>query len=330
MGKSDEYQFDYLDDNDRFADQVNGALFDGRQVVKAWELKPADMQAVYLGKEAGTRKNFKTVADKVRMWKGRLIHILAVENQTYVDYHMVLRNMLTESLGYQKQWKQKRAVHDKEKDLKTGSDEFFSGMAKDEKFIPIITLVVYCGTDHSWDGAKCLHDLLEIDEEMKEFVTDYRLNLYDCHEHDTFDEYKTGLRQLFEVVRYSTDKTELRRLLEEKRETYSRIDSDTRELIEVVGKVRIGEEYEVMENEERKYDMCKAFLDMKQEGIEEERISHLIETVCKKLVKNKPAAVIAEELEEDLQAVERVIKVQQRLGSYDREQIYRAMQMEQV
>ncbi len=27
MGKSDVYQFDYLDDNERFADQVNGALF---------------------------------------------------------------------------------------------------------------------------------------------------------------------------------------------------------------------------------------------------------------------------------------------------------------
>ena len=34
MGKKDVYQFDYLDDNERFADQVNGALFQGRQVVK--------------------------------------------------------------------------------------------------------------------------------------------------------------------------------------------------------------------------------------------------------------------------------------------------------
>lgn len=30
MGRSDEYQFDYLDDNNRFADQINGALFHGR------------------------------------------------------------------------------------------------------------------------------------------------------------------------------------------------------------------------------------------------------------------------------------------------------------
>ena len=43
MGKKDEYQFDYLDDNHRFADQVNGALFQGRQVVKPEELEPADM-----------------------------------------------------------------------------------------------------------------------------------------------------------------------------------------------------------------------------------------------------------------------------------------------
>jgi len=34
MGKRDEYQYDYLDDNVRFADQINGALFKGRQVVK--------------------------------------------------------------------------------------------------------------------------------------------------------------------------------------------------------------------------------------------------------------------------------------------------------
>lgn len=75
--------------------------------------------------------------------------------------------------------------------------------------------------------------------------------------------------------------------------------------------------------------MCKAFLDMKQEGIEEgmekERLSHLIETVCKKLLKNKPAALIAEELEEELQAVEKVITAQRQVGSYDVKKIFEAM-----
>ena len=51
MGKADEYQFDYLEDNYRFADQVNGALFQGRQIVKPDELEPAEAQSVYLGKK---------------------------------------------------------------------------------------------------------------------------------------------------------------------------------------------------------------------------------------------------------------------------------------
>ncbi len=72
MGRADEYQFDYLDDNRRFADQVNGALFQGRQVVKPDELEPADMQLVYRGKEDGKRESYKTVVDKIRTWRGKV------------------------------------------------------------------------------------------------------------------------------------------------------------------------------------------------------------------------------------------------------------------
>ncbi len=39
MGKPDEYYYDYLDDNGRFADQMNGALFQGEQVVSPDELE---------------------------------------------------------------------------------------------------------------------------------------------------------------------------------------------------------------------------------------------------------------------------------------------------
>lgn len=325
MGKPDECYYDYLDDNYRFADQVNGALFQGRQVVIPDELEPADAQVVYLGKEAGTRSNYKVIVDKARIWKGRLIHVLAVESQTYVDYRMVLRNMLSESLSYHKQWKQKKAAHGRKQDLKTGTDEFFSGMGKEDKFIPVITLVVYCGTEHSWNGAKCLYELLDIDDEMKEFVTNYKLNLYDCHEHDTFDEYRTGLRQLFEVVRYGKDKKQLKRVIEENREAYSNIDSDTRELLEVVANVKIPEEYRVMGKGEERFNMCKAFEDYRLEGKLEGMQEHLVRSVCKKLLKNKPSEVIADELEEELPVIERVIEAQKRVGNYDVELICKAL-----
>ena len=324
MGRTDEYQYDYLDDNNSFADQINGALFHGKQLVKPTDLEPVDAQAVYLGKEAGLRKNFRTIVDKVRMWKGRLIHIVAVENQTYVDYHMVLRNMLSESLGYHKQWKQKKNVHDRQKDLAAGTDEFLSGLSKDEKFIPVITLVVYCGTEHPWDGARCLHDLLEIDDEMKSYVTNYRLNLYDCHEHDTFDEYHTGLRQIFEMVRYGKDKEQVKRILEENREAYDNIDDDTRELLEVITKIKIPKRA-AAEKKKGGGSMLKAFEDYKLEGKMEGKIEgrreYLVQQVCKKLQKNKPANVIAEELEEELQEIEKILAAQQKVQNYDVEQI---------
>lgn len=338
MGKSDEYQFDYLEDNVRFADQVNGALFHGKQVVAPDELEPADAQMVYLGKESGTRGNFKVIVDKMRLWRGSLIHIIAVENQTYVDYRMILRNMLSESLGYHRQWRQKKRLHDRNKDFKAGTDEFLSGIAKEEKFVPIITLVVYCGTEHPWDGARCLHDLLELDDEMTEYVTNYRLNLYDCHEHDVFDEYHTGLRQLFEMVRYGRDKEQMNKLLMENREAYSSLDSDTREMLEVVAKVKIPQVSEIlaegedgMGSEEKKYDVCKAWADWRQEGVEEGKIEgkreQLIDLVCKKLMKNKPTEVIADELEEEIAVIESIIAAQKKVGSYDVKQIGKACEM---
>ena len=119
MGKRDDYQYDYLDNCERFADQVNGALFGGRQVVKPDELEPADVQAVYLGTGSDKREDYKTIVDKARMWRGRLIHIITIQNQTYVDYRMVLRNMLAESIGYHKQWKQKKTAHEAAKDHNT-------------------------------------------------------------------------------------------------------------------------------------------------------------------------------------------------------------------
>lgn len=251
MGKKDEYQFDYLDDDFRFA-------------------------------------------DKARIWRGQKLHIFAIENQNYVDYQMVLRNMLSESIGYHKQWKQKKREHERTDDLNGNSDSFLSGITRDEKFMPIITLVVYYGEKSEWDGARCLHDMLLIDDNLKPYVSNYHLNLYNCHEHDSFEEYHTGLRQVFETIRYAGEKEKLREIMENNREAYSRIDSETREMLEVVANVTIPENCKSIENGRERFDMCKAFEDMKLEGKE----LKIVELIQKKLNKGKSIAVIAEELEE--------------------------------
>ena len=48
--------------------------------------------------------------------------------------------------------------------------------------------------------------------------------------------------------------------------------------------------------------------------------------VCKKLQKNKSAEIIAEEVEEELSDVERIIAAQKQVGSYDVEEICKALE----
>ncbi len=127
------------------------------------------------------------------------------------------------------------------------------------------------------------------------------------------------------MVRYGKDKERLKEIMEENKEAYCKMDSDTRELLEVVAKVRVKEENQDMADTGKTYDLCKAFMDMKLEGIMEEKQEHLVQTVCIKLRKNKPAEVIADELEEELSAIEEVIAAQKLVGSYDVKQICKVL-----
>lgn len=70
--------------------------------------------------------------------------------------------------------------------------------------------------------------------------------------------------------------------------------------------------------------------DGRKEGLAEGKAIALIEAVCIKLQKNRPAKIIAEELEKDLPVIENIVKIQQEVGTYDVKQIYKAMQAEQT
>ena len=57
--------------------------------------------------------------------------------------------------------------------------------------------------------------------------------------------------------------------MEKNKEAYSKIDSDTKDMLAVVANVKIPEEFKIVEDGEERYDMCKAFEDMRLEGFEE-------------------------------------------------------------
>lgn len=332
MGKEDVYESDYLENPEIFADLVNGALYQGRHIVKAEDLSEQDGELRSIAN--GSIK--KTVRDKVRLWNGTLLAVLSVENQTKVDYSMVVRTMLTESMAYDRQRKKLSKKLIPGKDAVT-SDEFISGMRKEDKFIPVITLVVYYGKEKPWDGARTLYELLDIqgtEEKIIPYISNYRLNLFDFHEHDDFGQFHTELKPFFEFLRYSDEKELLKEKLNLHKEEYEKLSGQAKVLLAKLTNIRNIPGVGKKAFEKGEFSMCNAFEDMKEEGkIEgkiEGRAEELIEMICKKLLKNKSAAVIAAELEKELPIVENIIRIQRQLGSYDAGQIYGAMQTDSL
>lgn len=275
MGKADVYGSDYLENADIFADLVNGVLYHGEQIVKPQELSEQDGELrSILG---GSIK--KTVRDKARLWNGAVFAILAVENQTKVDYRMVTRAMLAESMAYDRQWKKLREKMEKQKG-KVTSEEFISGMRKGDKFIPVITIVVYYGKEKSWDGARTLFELLDMEgkeEKIIPYISNYHLNLFDFHEYDNFGQFHSELQQFFEFLRYSGEKELLKKKMEEHQEQYEKLSGQAKVLLTRLTNIKKIPGVETEKFERGEFSMCKAFEDMREEGRNEGKIEGKIE-----------------------------------------------------
>lgn len=62
----------------------------------------------------------------------------------------------------------KETVSDNTPD-KLDPNEFLSRMKRTDKFSPVITIVIYYG-EEPWDGARSLHEMLNIPNEFKKYV----------------------------------------------------------------------------------------------------------------------------------------------------------------
>ncbi len=263
------YQSDFFD-TARFSDAFNGILFNGRQMMKPEELEEAETELVsFLEKGTGQ----KVIRDKVRKWRGKYFAIMVLENQSYVDYSMVLRVMKAEAMGYEKQ--QKEAWKAGQKQTVADSHEYLSKMRRIQKFTPIITLILYLGTERPWDGARSLHEILEIDKELKPFVNDYHIHVYDFHEHNDFSIFQTENRILFEVLSCADDWQKMRLIMEGKPELYDNLDEESiRAIIGILGRKVDLDRIRITERNQRRggFSMCKALEECKEEGRVEGRI----------------------------------------------------------
>ena len=316
MGKKDLWQSDYFDDKRRFTDMINGAFFKGEQIMDAEELEEGDSKLVHHEKSGET---INVIRDKVYKWKGQHVSICVLENQSYVDYRMVFRIMLEEAVSYIKQQKSayKKLTN---AGYKFEGAELLSQMRKEEKYTPVITLILYLGTEQEWDGAKSLYEMLEIGEELKPFVTDHKLNLFDYHEYKDFSIFKTENRIIFELLSCAKDKAKMEKVI---RENQYILDKETAKAILGMLGIKVNLNKIMVKTEKGvRYSMCKAIDDLKESGRCEGRLEGRREGERETLKKGLEAMINSlKKFSQDIEEIYNAVTANELYKNVTREQV---------
>ena len=332
MGEKDIRLKVYLDDANRYADLWNGGVFQGKQVVKAADLEP-DTSVLSEADDKTAEEMLRDVVMKQSL-SGQKFAIWAVENQEKIDYSMPARIMRQEAMAYGEQVKRKKKANEKEK-LNPGG-EYLYKFKKDDKLIPISTLVVYWGSEE-WDGPKSLHDMMdwgEGNEEIKRLVPEYPLHFLDLSQIEHPEYFKTELRPFFELYKSRNNKEAFVDYLKNSKEC-SKMDDES---WEVLGKVTNSPKLinnfkdKVKENKvaEEERNVCRALQEFYDDGIAEGEAKGeaktLIELICRKIAKGKELSQIADELEDDEDSIREIYDAA--LGfapDFDVEKIYNSL-----
>ena len=172
MGEKDILEKKLLMFNDVFADFVNGIMFDGKDVVKEDELVDLSGWSHYKGDDSKHRFQDR---DVVKLWKKEnvVISLIGIENQDIPDEDMVFRVISYDGASYRTQLVEKESRKRKKK-----VDKVAEKSAEKLDIFPVITFVIYYG-EEEWRHETTLHKRLNLDSELKHYVSDYSINLID-------------------------------------------------------------------------------------------------------------------------------------------------------
>lgn len=256
---------------ERFADIFNKSVFK-EELISPDDLreKEASME-VFVKTADGKDVPFEQHRDVAKMfWKDQPLCILGIENQTEIDYHMPYRVLLYDALNYAEQAGAIAAQHSKarqESHAKVKSSEFLSAFGKDDKLLPVVTLVVYYGTE-KWDGPRSLSEMFQ-DSPLKPFANDYQMHLLDvCHLEDSeIEKYSNDLRILFGFVKRQQSRQQLNDFLMEGQNNMGNIPTDIANAMTAIARLPFTEQ-SLLSNyktEQGGINMCKAWTDMQTE-----------------------------------------------------------------
>ena len=178
--------------------------------------------------------------------------------------------MLYDSLSYVGQIQQLWKEREKEEKQKMTAPEYLSKWKKDDRLVPVITLVFYYDTEQ-WDGSTDLYGMLqwgagEADQELiKKYVPNYQINLVDAGNLEHLERFQSDLQEIL-----GGNKKELLDYMN-KREAYFRnVDEETYQVMRefLHSEKMLKEKVERMEGKET-VDMCKALEELYNDGVEQ-------------------------------------------------------------
>lgn len=280
MGKADTVTRQYMNDNTVFADAFNYLLYDGKQVIQPEKLHTLDTTEVSIPYGAdGAIMPVQKIRDELKyltaMTDDQTAYvILGIENQTKIHYAMPVKNMVYDALQYAGQVRKASSSHREAKDSSGhSSDEYLSGFYKDDRLIPVITLVIFFSPE-TWEGPLCLYDMLNpADNRILSMIDNYRIHLIapkDLSGTD-FQRFSTNLREVLEFIKYSKDKKRLIEVVNHNKR-YSEMDKKAAMVIETC----TGTDLNIDKNKEV-VNVCQAILEMKMEEREIGRSEGLTE-----------------------------------------------------
>lgn len=271
MSEQNKLSIEFFKEKARFADLMNGFGNHGKQLILPEYILELDPVIPMMGGQGAVLRADVNIVDLMRKVQMRCQAVLvALQNRTEIHYAMPVRVMNTDAANYYKQWKELQNFHRTRKDL-TGSAEFLSGMKKEDRLNPVLTMVVYFGQE-PWHGPRRLKDILDLSglcEDMQGMIADYPMNLLEVRSFKNLEWFRSDIRQVFGFLKYAQDTEQLKKFLKENEAEFRTMAGDAYDLIRVMSNTKELKQLKPrMQKEGGKYDMCKAIDDMILEGKE--------------------------------------------------------------
>ena len=241
MGEKDIAEKNLEAFNDVFADIVNVLLFKGNKLMKEKDLESAVKDSMF--KADG--KIHQQERDVSKFWKnGEIrISILGFENQTNPDKDMPLRVISYDGASYKQQLLDKKA----------------------KQRYPVATIVLYFGTKEKWSTPKNLFGCFNVPEELKPFVNDYKINVFNIAwlSNKTIDKFQSD----FKIVAKYFQSIRVKKNYKGSTEEIKHVDALLKMLSALTGDNSFEEVYNEGNLDKGGVTMCEVVEKIKNEGV---------------------------------------------------------------